>query len=198
METFPLPQEAPLTQRQRWANAFVVLAAVAGLLLGFLLKSQLQTESLLFSDLAAGISAQIPARWLLDTEGAYVLRVQDPEVADFRTTLQVSVEDIGPDATARNILDTLTLARAQSLAAYQILRTVPFTLPEGEEATRLEYVYVETEANPFLESLPVVVYGVDIVAIKRGQAIITTFRVEADRFEDEVWRLDQFLASLEF
>jgi hypothetical protein len=35
------------------------------------------------------------------------------------------------------------------------------------------------------------------VTIKRGQAIIITFRVESDRFEDESWRLEQFLASLE-
>lgn len=190
--------ERPLTRTQRWATGLMLLAALAGLAVGFLLKDQYVNATTPFRDLAAGILARYPSGWLLDQGGEYVFRVQDPTAPGYRTALQVAVEPIGADATARNILDNLTLRRAQTLAAYGVIRTVPTTLPDGAEATRLEYVFVETEANPFLESLPVVVYGVDVVAIKRGQAIVVTFRVEADRFEENAWRLEQFLASLEF
>lgn len=198
MQTFQIPGETPLTRTQRMANLVVVIAAVAGIAFGFLLKNQVVTGTTPFRDLAAGILARVPANWLLDTTGDYVLSVRDPASPGFRTTLQVAVESIGNDASARNILDNLTLQRAQVLAAYDTLGTVPFTLPDGEQAIRLDYVYVDTEQNPFLARIPSVVHGVDIVAIKRGQAVIVTFRVEADRFEDEVWRLEQFLASLEF
>jgi hypothetical protein len=198
MATFPSLAPPPLTRNQRWANMLVVVVAVVGLSIGLLIKNQAVSSTVPFRDLAAGILAQYPERWLLDTGGEYVFRVQDPESPGFRTTLQVDVVSIGEDAAARNIIDTLTLERAQTLAAYRILRNVPYTLPDGESATYLDYAFVSAENNPFLESLPVVVRGVDIISIKRGQAIVVTFRVEADQFDEEFWRLEQFLASLEF
>lgn len=198
MRAFPILQEALLTRTQRWAGYLAILTAVVGLSAGFLIKDLILSSATVYRDLAAGILAQYPTNWLLDTEGDYVFRVRDPTAPTFRTTLQVAVEPIGADATARNVLDNLTLARAQTLAAYRVLSTVETTLPEGEAATRLDYVYVETEANPFLESLPVVVRGVDVVTIKGGQAIIVTFRADRDVFDAEVGRLSQFLAALEF
>ncbi len=199
MQTFPIPEERPLTRTQRWANMLAILTALAALAFGFLLRDQIVSSTETFRDLAAGILAQYPSGWLLDTEGDYVFRARDPRSPSFRTTLQVAVEAIGADAAARNVLDNLTMERALTLAAYRTLTTIPdYPLPDGEQATRLDYVYVATEADPFLQSLPVVVYGVDIVSIKRGQAIIITFRVEADRFDEEFWRLERFLATLEF
>jgi hypothetical protein len=198
MATFPIPREAPLTRTQRWANALAVLVALGGLAAGLLFKAQILSSAKPFRDLAAGILAQYPAGWLLDTEGPYVFRAQDPETSGYPATIQVAVQSIGADASARNILDGQTLERAQTLAAYRPLQTESFSLPDGEPAIRHEYVYVATDPNPYLEDIPAVVRGVDVVAIKRGQAIIVTFRVEADRFEEESWRLDQFLASLEF
>ena len=195
---FPTIDDSPITRTQRWAQALVLLTTVGLLILGFFLKDQILTSTEPFRDLAAGILARYPSGWLLDHEGAYVFRVRDPKAPAFRTTFQVAVEPIGQDAAARNILDNLTLRRAQTLAAYHVLSTVDYALPEGDPATRMEYVFVQTEANPFLQSVPVVVRGVDIVTVKRGQAIVVTFRVEADRFDDEIWRLDQFLATLEF
>ncbi|MBN2470736.1 MAG: hypothetical protein JXN59_08440 [Anaerolineae bacterium] len=191
-------QQPVLNRTQRWAQLLAIVTLFVGVGTGLILKDQALSSTVAFRDLAAGILARYPEKWLLDTGGDYVLRVRDPAAGRFLTTLQVSVTSIGQDAEARNVLDTLTLQRAQTLAAFRTLRSVPFALPDGETATRFEYVYVATDANPFLEPIPVVVRGVDIVSIKRGQAIIVTFRVEADRFDDEVWRLDQFLASLEF
>ena len=195
---FPVVDEFPITRTQRWAQVLLLLTAGGLLLLGFFVKDQVLTGTEPFRDLAAGILARYPSGWLLDHEGNYVFRVQDPKAPAFRTALQVAVEPIGQDAAPRNILDNLTLQRAQTLAAYHVLSTVDYALPEGDSATRMEYVYVQTEANPFLQGVPAVVRGVDIVTVKRGQAIVVTFRVEADRFDDEIWRLDQFLATLEF
>lgn len=195
---FPAVKEAVPERSDRWAHLLVILTAVAGLTFGFFIKDQTLTRTATFRDLTAGVLAQYPAGWLLDQQGDYLFRVRDPKSPAFQTTLQVAVTAIGEDAAARNILDSLTLERAQTLAAYQVLSTSDYVLPEGDTAIRLEYVYVQTEANPFLKSIPSVVRGVDVVTIKRGQAIIVTFRVEAGRFDEEVWRLDQFLATLEF
>lgn len=198
MENEQAPEMPALSRTQRWAQLLAVVVLLLGVGVGLILKDQTLGSTVPFRDLAAGILVRYPEQWLLDTEGDYVLRVRDPEAGRFLTTIQVGVVSIGEDAEARNILDTLTLQRAQTLAAFRILRSVPYALPDGESATRFEYVYVAADDNPFLEPIPVVVRGVDIVSIKRGQAIIVTFRVEAERFDEESWRLDQFLASLEF
>jgi hypothetical protein len=187
-----------LSRTQRWAHLLAIVIVLVGIGLGLVMKDQILSSTVPFRDLAAGILARYPEAWLVDTEGNYVLRVRDPAATTFLTTIQVRVVAIGADAAERNILDALTLQRARTLAAFRTLRTVPTTLPDGEAATRFEYVFVATDENPFLEPIPVVVRAVDVVTIKRGQAIIVTFQVEAERFDDEVWRLDQFLASLEF
>lgn len=194
----PVSERRALSRTQRWASLLVVVVTLVGVGAGLLVKDQVIGSTVAYRDLGAGILARYPENWLLDTAGDYVFRVRDPESGAFLTTLQVRVTSIGEDSAERNILDTLTLQRARTLAAFKTLRSVPFELPDGEAAIRFEYVYAATEANPFLEPIPVVVRGVDIVTIKRGQAIIVTFRVEADRFDDEAWRLDQLLASLEF
>lgn len=198
MQQFPLVPERPLTRTQRWANALVVAAALITLGVGLIMKDQLMSGTQPFQDLAAGILAQYPSGWLLDRSGGYVFQVRDAQSSGFHTMLGVSILPIGGDAKARNVLDALTLERARSLAAYDVLSSAPLTLPDGDLATRLEYVYVASESNPFLQTVPTVVHGVDVVVIKRGQAIVVTFRAEADRFDKEEWRLEQFLASLEF
>ncbi|GAB4574043.1 MAG: hypothetical protein Kow0077_18590 [Anaerolineae bacterium] len=198
MQMFSGVRQPALNRAQRWANLLTVIALFFGVGIGLLIKDQVLSNTVPFRDLAAGILARYPDGWLLDTEGDYVLRVRDPESGAFLTTLQVNVLSIGDDAEERNILDTLSLQRARTLAAYRLLRTEPVALPDGEPAIRFDYVFVATDENPFVEPIPVVVRAVDVVTIKRGQAIIVTFRVEAQRFEDEIWRLDRFLASLEF
>ncbi len=87
---FPIPPEEPLSRAQRWAHTIAVLTALLGLALGFLLKAQIVGATTPFRDLAAGVLAQYPAGWLLDTEGDYVFRVRDPGAPGYRTTLQVA------------------------------------------------------------------------------------------------------------
>lgn len=199
MRTFPDIPAPQMTRTQRFAHALTLLVTLGGLAFGLLLKDQALGATATYRDLAAGILAQYPAGWLLDTAGDYVFRVRDPLSQGFRTTLQVSVISIGDDAAARNIIDNQAMERARTLAAYEVLSPDPaYRLPNGETALRLEYFYVETESNPFLESRPSVVHGVDVVAIERGQAIIVTFRVEATRFDEELWRFERFLAALDF
>ena len=114
MRASPISPEPPLTRTQRWASVLTIALALIGLGIGFLMKDQIISATVPFRDLAAGILARYPQGWLLDTEGDYVFRVRDPEAPRFLTTLQVQVIPIGEDAAARNILDDLTLKRAQT------------------------------------------------------------------------------------
>jgi hypothetical protein len=86
--------------------------------------------------------------------------------------------------------------RAPTLAAYTVLSTELFILPDETEATAMTYTFVATEANPFLESIPVVVEGLDILTIKRGQAIVISFLSDSRSYQSNYTLFEQFLHNL--
>jgi len=67
-----------------------------------------------------------------------------------------------------------------------------------QAATAMNYTYANIESDPFLETVPVVVRGIDILTIRRGQAIIITFLSDASSYNENYAYFERFLASLEF
>jgi hypothetical protein len=197
IELAPVSQE--LSQRQRWSNFFVIIYAVIVIVIGFQLKASIEGATILYSDAAVGVSAAYPQNWLLDTDGNYVFRAQDMSQPGFKTSIQVQVVSVNTQTTTRNLLDSLNLTRSQSLSAFRELtrETVDFR-EDVNSATRVLYTFVSSDLNPFLESLPTVVEGIDLLAIKGGQAVIVTFLSDADTFEQNLPIFEQFLNDLDF
>jgi len=187
-----------LTLRQRWATVFTILICILMMLLGLNLRNQALNETTLYVSPQAGITASYPVNWLLDTSGNYVFRVRDMSRSGFKTTFQVTVQPIGADAQERNLADRLSLDRIVQFTDYRVQPLVDYTLPTGDAAQALNYTYVSTAASPFLQSIPTVVRGLDILVINSGQAIVATYRADADNFEEELSRFEQFLRQLEF
>lgn len=191
-------QTEELSQRERWSHYFVFIYALIALIIGFQLRSSTLEATVLYTNPQAGIRALYPQRWLIDNAGDYVFRVRDVTQIGFKTTMQVDVQPVSINTSARNLLDTLSLNRMQTLSRYSVLENVPYMLPNDQEATAMRYVYVEGSDNPFLESLPTVVEGIDILAIRRGQAIIITFLSDSRTFDQNFPVFERFLDDLEF
>ncbi len=188
-----------VTQRQRWSHYFALAFGAIGLLIGINLRDSALNATTLYTNSQAGISAAYPANWLIDTSpGSYVLRVRDPSPVGFKTTFQVSVSPVGPASTARSILDALSFNRAPTLDGYRVFSVEPFVLPDESPASAMSYVFVTTEPNPFLESVPVVVIGLDILTIQRGQAIVITFLSDSRTYEENFAVFERFLGNLQF
>ncbi len=188
-----------ITQRQRWSHYFVFIYALFALFIGLNLRATTLDATVPYVNTQVGIRAFYPERWLIDTSGDYVFRVRDIAQVGFKTTIQVDVQPVTLNTSARNLLDTLTLNRSNSLSGYTVLSSgEPYTLPNEQEAIAMRYVYVSTADNPFLESVPTVVEGMDILAIRRGQAIIVTFLSDASSFDDNLTIFERFLDDLEF
>ena len=191
-------QTEELSQRERWSHYFVFIYALIALVIGFQLRSSTLEATVLYTNPQAGIRALYPQRWLIDNAGDYVFRVRDVTQIGFKTTMQVDVQPVSINTSARNLLDTLSLNRMQTLSRYSVLENVPYMLPNDQEATAMRYVYVEGSDNPFLESVPTVVEGIDILAIRRGQAIIITFLSDSRTFDQNFPVFERFLDDLEF
>jgi len=187
-----------LTQRQRWSHYFVFFYALIAIFIGFNLRSATLNATTPYVNNEVGIHAFYPQHWLIDTSGDYVFRVRDLTQPGFSTTIQVDVQPVTSSTTARNLLDTLTLNRSQTLSAYSVLSQGDYRLPNGQDATALHYVYVAAPDNPFLQTIPTVVEGTDILAIRRGQAIIVTFLSDAQTFDDNLPIFQRFLDDLQF
>jgi hypothetical protein len=186
------------TPRQRWSN--VLTFAVALVLFGFgvSLRQSALTATVPYTDIQAGITAFYPENWLLDTAPDYIFRVRDTTRQGYKTTIQISVQPASASTTERNIADRLSNARARTFTGYNVLAVEPYELRDGIEAQAVSYSYVSQEASPFLQGIPGVVVGIDILTITRGQALIMTFRAEASIYDQEFARFEQFLDTLEF
>lgn len=187
-----------ITQRQRWSHYFVFIYALIALVIGINLRDATLYATVPYSNSEVGIRAYYPERWLIDSAGDYVFRVRDIEHVGFKTTIQVNVQPVTLSTSASNLLQTLTLTRMQTLSRFRVLSTQPYVLPGEQEATAMDYVYVAGEDDPFLESIPTVVEGRDILTIRRGQAIIITFLSDANSFDENLPIFERFLDDLEF
>lgn len=197
--SFVEPNTTQLTFRQRWNHYLLLAAAFIGLLAATSLRDSALFAVTPYVNTTAGIRALYPRNWLIDTSGDYIFRVQDASRVGFKTTIQVSVQAVSPNTTTRNLVDALTLNRSQLLAAYRALpANNAFTLPDGSLATAVSYTYAAINADPFLDTVPTVVKGFDIISIKRGQAVIISFLADSDTFGDDYNTFARFLSTLEF
>lgn len=186
------------TRSQRWSQALTVILAVLALAYGINARAGVLGAATTYTNVRAGIQAEYPQTWLLDETGDYVFRVRDMSRIGFKTTILVMVRPVGTEMTARNVLDGLNIIRPQTLATYGILSIEDTLLPDDIPAVVMNYTYVDVETNPFLESVPVVVLGQDVLTIKGGQAIIVTFHADSLTFDRDVAIFERFLRMLKF
>ena len=181
------------TMHERWANWLALALTVLALLSGLLLRDGVLKATTRYEDPSEGIAAARPAGWLVEHGAGYVFRLRDPKARPFKTALQVTVLTVGPDATGRNVFDTLTLRRSAVLSGYRVL-----DMEETGALPKMRYVYVASEPDPFLGTLPVVVMGVDVVYFKSNQAIVATYQASVADFEAQYFRFERFVDSLRY
>jgi len=187
-----------VSPRDRWADWAVVGVVIVALLLGWALKVSAENKTLSYSN--EGVTVHYPDGWLLDEKAGYIVEVSDPNSGLFRTTYIVQTEaiDAGTSETAAltNLLNNVSLSRAQKTTAYKLFR-VDEVQVRGKPAVKATYVYVEEKPDPFRETVPVVVEGVDYAFIENGTAYIFTLLAAESNFAAAEKRFMAFLESAE-
>lgn len=187
-----------ITQRQRWSIALSYLLIAIGLALGLNQRDASLNLSSVYRNVEAGITASYPARWLLDESGDYVFRARDMSHRGYQTLIELRTLPVGPDSAERNILDHLSLQRAQVLVDYTVLGYDTYRLPDETWAISMSYSFVARDSSPFLEGVSSIVNGLDILTLRRGQALIITFRADSSIYRRELETLRWFIQNLEF
>jgi len=187
-----------LALRQRWAHYLTVFVALSLIIGGLALRSQIQSAVTRYVDTRIGIEAAYPANWLIETNVDDVaFRVRNMALAGYKSNIQITVRPVSGETTERNIGDQLALERSLVLTDYRVISVEDFDL-NGQRAQAITYTYASQESSPFLQGIPIVVEGLDILLIQREQAIVITFRAQAESFESERHYFDRFLQNLEF
>ena len=196
-EIVDLEGRSGLSFTQRWTSYLALAMAAAVLFVGITLRDASLNATQTLENLEAGVRAQVPRGWLLDTQSSeYVFRAEDPDALPFKTVLQVSVLPVGPDATPNLVLDLLNMQRAPRFSTYREIARTDETL-RGEPAKRMIYAYTQDERNPFQATVPLVVQGVDVVVLRRSQAVIITYREERSTFDEHLYRFENLLRTVE-
>ena len=186
------------TRQQRWAHILTIIVAVAMLLYGLNLRIGALNATQLYENPEAGVRVSYPANWLIDEVAPYVFRVRDMSRIGFKTTIQIETRPAGDQTSASAIMSQLDLNRAPTTDSYdRIANNDIYIFSDETESLRGEYAFVFQDPNPFLQSIPIVVRGTDIITIRGGQAIIITFLVDANLYDESIATFERFLASLE-
>ena len=187
------------TGRQRWSLFLTLAFSAVALYVGTYLRDEALNATVTFVDSQAGIRAEYPENWLVNTTGDAAFQVRDLATSGFKTTIKIAIQPINPDVTTeRNVLDALTLQRAQTLPSYTVQSVEAYTLPNEDEAVRVDYTFVAVAENPFLESVPIVVQGVDMLVNRQGQALVISFQYDVSTFQQNFAVFERFLDTLEF
>jgi hypothetical protein len=169
----------------------VVLVTLMALGLGLILRQRTSNLTWHFVSREAGIEVSYPAGWLTDEGGNYVVRIRNPKARPFKTQFMIAVVPAGGATSVRNVLDSLTLQRSSELSAYRVLGV-------EEIGTQMNFAFVEADPNPFVQRLPSVVLGRDIVILDGDRAIVVTYMADDASFDESLPDFQRFLGSLQY
>jgi hypothetical protein len=190
--------DARLSPSQRAAHYISVGFILLSIGIAANLRDSILNAVSAYTNIRAGISATYPQNWLLDNTPQALFRVRDVAHLGFQTTIQISLQPVSETTTLRALRDALTLERAQLLDGYDVIEVTPVFLSDETPALEVGYTYVALDTDPFLQGIPIAVQGLDMIAIRRDQAIVITFLSDASRYEQNLPTFQRFLANLQF
>jgi RsiW-degrading membrane proteinase PrsW (M82 family) len=166
------------SQPRAWRSALLTLLVAAGAVIaGLLWRDGVESRTRSYTD-PSGLIIQYPARWQISIANADLGIIQFSDLLElgYPTTFEVRQLPVSVDATDGEALttaaNTLALNRARDLTAYRLLELESEQVLRGLAAARATFAFVHTPANPFQDSLPVIVLGEDIMMRKGDRVFV--------------------------
>lgn len=185
------------TRNDRISSVLVLVVTGVAIVLGLVILQRAAAQEWTYSSRAVGIEAAYPSGWLVDEGGDYTVRVRDPKARPFKTQYQIDIVPAGGQTSIRNVLDGLTIQRSTDLAAYRVLNVQDVTIG-GTTYTQMSFSFVDADPNPFIQRLPTVVLGNDIVIRDGDRVIIVTYMAAEDAYDENFSNFERFFNSLQY
>lgn len=186
----------PANRGDRWADWAVVTLVVLALAAGLALRGFVLSRTEPFTLPEAAITGRHPANWVQETGEDPLLRVRDPLGGSFDTVLELRRRPLS-DETPNAVLEALALERAEKVVAYESLETDRVAVA-GESALRRTFTYVHVNRNPYINTVPTVVRGIDVALQDGDRLIVVTLLAEAENLDAQERRLVAFVESLAY
>lgn len=189
------------TRRDRWADWLVVGVVVVALLLGWATKSWAEGGTEQFSDSKTGLTLNYPAGWLAGSGEDYIFKARDPQSGPFKITYRVTADKLDPTRPLSLVdaVNATSVNQARKLTAFRLLDIEPVG-EEGQSPSAIwaRYVYVEEKPDPFRESLPTVVLGLDYTTVKGEYLYIFTLLASEADFDEAEKNFEAFIKDAGF
>jgi hypothetical protein len=171
----------------------VVTLTILALLIGSDLQAMVENQTHPFDH--AGVTAQLPAKWLVQEGLASqqtVFSAGDPFNAHL--TYSTALVPASTQITASDLAFTYNLQRGQDVSLF---RTVDQTQEKvnGKDALRVHYAYVDPKSQA---TLPVVIEGVEYIFLSQPKALIVSMEAETAQFSSALPAFMRFLGTVKY
>ena len=187
-------------RRDRWVNWIVLAVVVLGLGGGWAVKAAAEGRSTSFE--VEGICGRYPAGWLrfLNVDPPTLFRATELFGPQNATNLTLQRRPMPEHENPLHIVqENLALERARNWTAYRTLEAETAASLGGRPGMRISFAYVQTNPDPAMEVVPVVVLGEDwIFASQDGQWVfVATLTAAENEFPQAQKVLRSFVRSLQ-
>jgi hypothetical protein len=180
----------------RYAEISVIIVTIVALFFGWVLMNNVESRSAAFE--SNGIKAQIPSGWMTSSaKNGEILSSTDITSVGFSTTYSISTFPVAEGTKPSEAASLLTLMYGPKLTVFRVLDQEDVNV-NGRDGYKLNYVYVDSDANITNSKLPVVVHGVDYIFVNGGKAIVVSYRASETNFQSDFDRFRRFLESVSF
>jgi hypothetical protein len=186
-------------RRDRWVNWIVLAVLILGLVGGWWLKTTAEGRSTAFE--VEGIRGRYPAGWLLlAVDPPTLFQASDLFGPQSATSLTLQRRPMPEHENPLAIVQqNLAMERTRNWMAYRTLQIKTSASIAGRTGTHTTFAYVETNPDPTMEVVPVVVRGEDFIfAAQSGDWVyVATLTAAETEYSQAQKALRSFLRSLQ-
>ncbi|MEP7199169.1 MAG: hypothetical protein ABI874_05055 [Chloroflexota bacterium] len=177
----------------------VAIVVVVALVLGLILKTQVEGRTTMFQSKTPAFSLAYPATWGgSDALKQSLLYVVDPRTdSAFKTSLTVENRGLDPQSppTLQQLVDRRVTQRG-ALTGYHLLATSDASVG-GAKANRQEYAYIVQPLDQARRaSLPVVVHAIEYIVVTKDNSFYITLAAPESAFASANAWMDEIIESV--